>query len=99
MALTQISRAVSTSGDVWTTLVSGAANVTSLTCAAKSAGISMVAVQLKKGANFYLVVPPEELPEGGAARLRIPPMVLEADDALQVKSIGAVDWTASGVTP
>lgn len=96
MAVVQISNGASTSGDTWTDLMTGAATVTSLVLANKSFGSARVSVRIMKGASPYLIVPEDELPQGASARLRLPAVVLEAGDKLQVKSIGGVDWIASG---
>jgi hypothetical protein len=98
MALTQISRVASTSGDTWISLMTGPATVTSLVLANKTVGPSRVSVRINKGATQALLVPDDEIAHGGSSRLRLPSIVLEAGDSLQVKSIGGVDWTASGVT-
>ncbi|GAA5231740.1 hypothetical protein FOZ76_11675 [Verticiella sediminum] len=99
MALQQISRIVSTSGDTWADLVTGAATVTSLVLANKGITPSRVGVRIyKANATSSLIVPGDELAGGASARLRLPAVVLEAGDKLQVRSLGGVDWTASGAT-
>lgn len=98
MALIQISRVAATSGDTWASIVVGPATVTSLVLANKTVGPSRVSVRINKGATQALLVPEDELAHGGSSRLRLPSIVLEAGDTLQVKSIGGVDWVASGVT-
>jgi len=100
MALTQISRIASTTGDTWQTIITGPANVTSLTMSARSLGETRVAVALKKDdpPGIAYIVPGDALREGASARLRLPSIVLEAGDELQVRSSGLVDWIASAVT-
>lgn len=86
----------STSGDTWTDLVPIKANVSSVILANKSFGAARVSMRIMKGATPFIVVPDDELPQGGSARLRLPAVVLETGDKLQVKSVGGVDWLASG---
>ncbi len=98
MALTQKSWGAKTSGDTWTDVVAEAATVGALTLANTSFGKAVVSVRLLKGATPYVIVPPNEIDANGSSRLRLPGIVVAAGDKLQVKSIGAVDWTASGAT-
>ena len=98
MALTQISRIATTSGDTWASIVTGPATVTSLVLANKTVGPSLVSVRINKGATQATIVASDQVAHGGSSRLRLPSIVLETGDTLQVKSVGGVDWVASGVT-
>ena len=100
MALTQISRVAATSGNTWSNIMTGPGTVTSLILANKTVGPSVVSVRISKAspASTALIIPNDEIAHGGSSRLRLPSIVLEAGDTLQVKSIGGVDWVASGVT-
>lgn len=98
MQITQISRIATTTGDSWTNLIDVACTVTSLVLAARSMGESAVSVRIQKAdTTTAFIVPSDALPEGGSARLRLPSVVLEEDDKLQVKSTGQVDWVASAI--
>jgi len=98
MAMTPTSAIVSTSGDTWTTLLTGPAIVTQVICAINAFGLCKVSLRLSKGSSSALIVPGDALPEGGSHRLRVGAISLAAGDKLEAKSIGAVDWTISGTT-
>lgn len=95
--VTQKSWARSTSGDTWQDLVPGAATVQAVTLANTSFGAARVSMRLLKGSTPYSIIPDDELPQGASYRFRNPSIVIEAGDKLQVKSVGGVDWIASGV--
>lgn len=97
--LSPMSRAVTTAGDAWADLVSGAAVVLAVTLANKSFGTARVSMRMLKGSTPYDLVPDDALAQGASARLAFSRLVLEAGDKLQVKSVGGVDWVASGGRP
>lgn len=97
--LSPMSRAASTSGDTWTDLVTGAAVVLAITLANKSFGTARVSMRMMKGSTPYELIPDDALAQGASARLALSRLVLEAGDKLQVKSVGGVDWVASGGRP
>lgn len=104
MAITQISKVASTSGDVWTELIAhaGAAGtsttLTSLVMASLSIGDAKIGVRLNKAVGgIKMIVPADTLAEGESYRLPTPGIILEPSDKIEVRSLGAVDWIASGV--
>lgn len=93
---------VQTSGDTWTDLIVGEANktkeITSIVAASVSMGDSIVAIRLKVGTNYSYLQPEAILPYGRGAKIRNPGIPLQGTtQAIQVKSVGAVDWTGVAV--
>lgn len=99
MALSSISRVVSSTDSAWTDLVVGPAIITSITMANTVQDDVVVSVRLMKGSTAALIVPNDILPEGGSYRLRLPAVVAESGDKLQVASSGKVDWILTGMKP
>lgn len=99
MAQTPLSAVLSTSGDTWMTLVTGASagtQVTQVTCASNAFGQAKVSMRFTKGSTSAVIVPGDALPEAASYRYRVGALTLMSGDKLEVKSIGSVDWTLSG---
>lgn len=100
MAQTPLSAVLSTSGDTWTTLITGASGgtqVTQVTCANSAFGQAKVSMRFTKGSASAFIVPGDALPDGRPYRFRVGALTLMSGDKLEVKSIGSVDWVLSGV--
>jgi len=91
-----VTRAVSTSSGTWTDLVTVAGEVSSIIGANKSAGIGTAMIRMTKGGVTTVLVPGDDVREGGSVRL-VQPIVLAAGDKVQVASYGAFDWIANEV--
>lgn len=91
-----VTRAAATSGGTWTDLVTVAGEVSSIIGANKSAGIGTAMIRMTMGGVTTVLVPGDEVREGGSVRL-VQPIVLAAGDKIQVASYGAFDWIANEV--
>lgn len=91
-----VNRTGSTAGGVWTDLVTAAGEVSSVIGANKSAGIGTAMIRVIKGSVTTVLVPGDDVREGGSVRL-IQPIILAAGEKVQVASLGAFDWIANEV--
>lgn len=98
MARAPFRASVSTSGDSWTTIVSGARTITSVLIASNTFSDAKVGLRVLKGSTATILVPDQLLPEAASYRFRVGALHLEAGDSLQGKSAGSVDWTVAGET-
>jgi len=83
-------------GWTWTDVFTGAGEVSSVMGANKSAGIGTVKICVVRGGVTTVLVPGEDVREGGSVRF-VQPIVLAAGASMKVASIGAFDWIANGV--
>lgn len=84
----------SPAAQAWTTLVTGPCTVRGIFVSTPSAGT--VGIKLKKATTEASIVLSEELKTGGSKRLMIP-VVLAANESIQVQGSGQAYWIATGV--
>lgn len=78
----------------WTNLVTGPCTVRGLFVSTPTAGTA--GIRIKKAATEASIVLSEELKAGGSKRLMIP-IVLLANESIQVQGSGSAYWIATGV--
>lgn len=93
---THIMRIAQTSGDAWTTIWSGPAEIHGLICANLALGDAAVSLRLWDGTNERVIVNADTLEEGGTGRI-LPVATIVDGTALQARSVGSVDYIISGM--